>query len=160
MRRIARTVAASVAVILGLALVSVAAVGANTDNPIGRPAVPDDEKVERIPPFNPSPDKRAELEQALNAASFLSEFGERGKHEVQISVSGNPLYAISWRDDPEPQWGTGNFQRSRTVNSGFPVVQVAVNGGDRVVTCRITVDGIEKDEQSTTPERPVVFCEA
>lgn len=161
MRRIARLAAASIVIILGLALVSVAAMGANTDNPIGRPAVPDDEKVRSIPPFKPSPDERAGLQRALNGDSFLSEFGERGKHEVQVSISGGPLYAISWRDVPETQWGMGNVQRSRTINSGFPVVQVAVNGGPRVATCRITVDGIEKDEQSTAPpERPIVFCEA
>ena len=160
MRRIARTVAASIVIILGLALVSVASVGANTESTIGRPTAPDNETVGHIPPFRPSASRKADLQRNLNPSSFDSEFGKRGKHEVLVRLTGGPQYAITWRGDPKTEWGLGNVQRTRTIDSGFPVVQVVVNGGGRTVTCSIIVDGIEKDRQSTTTDKPIVYCEA
>jgi hypothetical protein len=160
MRRIVRTVAAGIVIVLGLALVSVAALGANSGSPLGRPSAPDDDKVQAVPPFNPGPAAEAGIPKKLRPSAFDSEFGKRGKHEVKIQVIGGDQYAITWRDDPETEWGAGNVQRSRTINSGFPVVQVAINGAARAATCVITVDGKERDRQSSTKTVPIVFCEA
>lgn len=161
MRRIVRTVAASFVVILGLALVSVAALGANSGNPLGPPSAPSDEKVQAIPPFNPGPAREAGIPKMLRPNSFDSEFGKRGEHKVEVSVRGGAVYGIAWRDKPEPEWGLGNVEASRTINSGFPVVQVAMSATRGVhSTCVITIDGEEKDTQSTSDETPVQFCEA
>ena len=161
MRRIVRTVAAGFVVILGLALVAVAALGANSSSPLGRPSAPDDERVQAIPPYNPGPAAEAGIPKMLRPNSFDSEFGQRGKHKVEVSVRGGAVYGISWRDKPEAEWGLGNVERSRTVNSGFPVVQVAMSATRGInSTCVITIDGEEKDTQSTSTETPVQFCEA
>jgi hypothetical protein len=152
--------AASIVIILGLALVSVAAVGAKSGNPIGRPDAPDDEVVRAVPPFTPGPAK-AGIPKSLRPNSFDSEFGKRGKHKVEVSVRGGAVYLITFRDDKEGEWGQGSVTRSRTVNSGFPVVQVGMDsssGGHS--TCVITIDGEEKDTQSTSAETPIQFCEA
>jgi hypothetical protein len=151
--------AASIVIILGLALVSVAAVGAKSGNPIGRPEAPSDDTVGAVAPFTPGPGKVG-IPKTLRPNSFDSEFGKRGKHKVEVQVIGGDQYAITWRDDPETKWGTGNVRLSRTIISGFPVAQVAVNGAARQATCVITVDGREKDRQSSTRTEPVVFCEA
>ena len=165
MRRIARLAAASIVIILGLALVAAAAFNPETGR-ISLPT-PSDEPTEEapakaIPPFDPESGvpKHAGIPQTLRPNSFDSEFGKRGKHKVEVSVIGGHEYAISWRDKADAEWGTGNTQRTRTINSGFPVVQVAVNGAARAATCVITVDGREKDRQSSTRTEPIVFCEA
>jgi hypothetical protein len=161
MRRIVRTVAAGFVVILGLALVSVAALGDNSTSPLGRPSAPDDDKVQSVPPFNPGPAPEAGIPKSLRPNVFDSEFGKRGKHKVEVRVIGGDQYAIDWRGDPETEWGTGHgAQRSRTIDSGFPVVRVAVNGAARTATCVITVDGKERDRQSSTDTTPIVVCEA
>jgi len=162
MRRIVRTVAAGVVIILGLALVSVAALGAKPANPLGRPSAPNDDKVQAIPPFNPGPAKKAGIpNKVVLPNSFETEFGKRGKHTVEVSVRGGAVYGIAWRDKREPEWGLGNVQQSRTVNGGFPLVQVAMSATRGIdSTCVITIDGEEKDTQSTTSDTPVQFCEA
>ncbi len=161
MRRFARTVAAGFVVILGLALVGVSAVGANNDGPLGRPSVPDDEKVQSVPPSNTERSRKAAIPMSLRPNSFDSEFGKRGKKKVEVRVTGSAIYVITFRDDEEGEWGEGSVSRSRTVNSGYPVVQVGMSsakGGHS--TCVITIDGEEKDTQSTSAEKPVNFCEA
>lgn len=161
MRRTIRTVAAGIVIILGLALVSVAALGANSGNPLGRPSAPEDDKVQAVPPFNPGPAVEAGIPKMMRPNSFDSEFGQRGKHKVDVRVSGGAVYGISWRDKPDAEWGVGNFQVSRTVDSGFPIVQVAMSATRGIhSTCVITIDGEEKDTQSTSSETPVQFCEA
>jgi len=161
MRRFARTAAASIVVILGLALVAVSAVGANNDGPLGRPAVPDDDKVQAVPPFSPARSKEAAIPKGLRPNSFESEFGKRGKHKVEVRVTGGAVYLITFRDDKDGEWGQGSVTRSRTINSGFPVVQVAMHATRGIhSTCVVTIDGEEKDTQSTSAEMPLQFCEA
>jgi hypothetical protein len=161
MRRIARTVAAGIVVILGLALVAVSAVGANNAGPLGRPAVPDDDKVQVVPPFNPERSKEAAIPQSMRPNSFASEYGKRSKHKVEVRVTGGAVFLITFRNDKEGEWGQGSVTRSRTVNSGFPVVQVAMQATRGIhSTCVVTIDGEEKDTQSTSAETPLQFCEA
>lgn len=161
MRRIARTAAASIVVILGLALVAVSAVGANNDGPLGRPAVPDDDKVQAVPPFQPERSKEAAIPKSVRPNSFDSEFGKRGKHKVEVRITGGAVYLITFRNDKDGEWGEGSVTRSRTVNSGFPVVQVGIHAIRGIhSTCVITVDGEERDTQSTSAETPLQFCEA
>jgi hypothetical protein len=166
MRRYVRTFAAGIVIILGLALMSAAAFNSDTGR-ISLPVVNDEPKDETyakpIPPFNPETgvSKHAGIPQSLRPDAFESEFGKRGKHKVEVRVIGGDQYAITWRDNPETEWGTGNgAQRTRTINSGFPVVRVAVNGAARTATCVITVDGQERDRQSSTDTTPIVVCEA
>ena len=164
MRRIARTVAASIVVILGLALVSAAAFNPETGR-VGLPTAPDapeDETgVKEIPPFDPESGvpKHAGIPQNP-VGIFDSEFGKRGRHDVEVVVSGSAHYVINWRGDPEAVTGYGSTRLSRTINSGFPVVRVGINGLGNVATCVLTVDGLEKDRQSTSAEEPIVICEA
>ena len=164
MRRIVRTVAASVVVILGLALVSVAAF--SSDIVIATlPEAPEDaSEGGTVAPLDPNVDNPARKVIRGDPYLFRSEFGQRGEHDVEVVVTGvaSLLYAISWRDDQKPQWGLGPVQRRRTIDSGFPVVRVTVNGGEGEgnATCVVTVDGVEKDRQSTSSEQPIVSCEA
>ena len=115
MRRFARTAAASIVVILGLALVAVSAVGADSAGPLGRPAVPDDDKVQAVPPLNPERSKEAAIPKSMRPNSFGSEFGKRGKHKVDVRVTGGAVYLITFRDDEEGEWGQGSVTRSRTI---------------------------------------------
>jgi hypothetical protein len=159
MRRFARTVAAGFVVILGLALVGVSAVG-DDGGPLGRPSVPDDERVQAAPPETSDKNKKPALPLAARPNSFNSEFGKRGKHKVDVRVSGGGIWVITFRTDKEGEWGSGSATRSRTINSGFPVVQVAMSAASGNATCTITVDGEQKDTQSTSSEKPITFCEA
>jgi hypothetical protein len=160
MRRFARTVAAGFVVILGLALVGVSAVG-DDGGPLGRPSVPEDRQVQSVPPVTTEDATKAALPISVRPNSFDSEFGKRGKHDVEVRVTGGAIWVITFRDDKEGEWGSGSATRSRTINSGFPVVQVGMSsasGGHS--TCTITIDGEEKDTQSTSAAKPVNFCEA
>lgn len=165
MRRIVRTVAASVVVILGLALVSVAAF--SSDIVIATlPEAPEDTSGGgAVAPLDPNVGN-GPARKVIQGDPYLfrSEFGKRGEHDVEVVVTGVAalIYAISWRDDQKAQWGTGPVQRRRTIDSGFPVVRVTVNGGEGEgnATCVVTVDGVEKDRQSTSSELPIVSCEA
>lgn len=161
MRRFARIAAASIVVILGLALVAVSAVGANNAGPLGRPSVPDDDRVQIVPPFTPERSQEAAIPKSVRPNSFDSEFGKRGKHKVEVRVTGGAVYLITFRDDKDGEWGEGSVTRSRTVTSGFPVVQVGMHATRGIhSTCVITVDGEERDTQSTTADTPIQFCEA
>lgn len=165
MRRIVRTVAASIVVILGLALVSVAAF--SSDIAIATlPEAPEDASEGRaVAPLDPNVGN-GPARKVITGDPYLfqSEFGQRGEHDVEVVVTGvaSLLYAINWRNDQKPEWGLGQVQRRRTIDSGFPVVRVTVNGGEGEgnATCVITVDGVEKDRQSTSSEEPIVACEA
>ena len=163
MRRIVRTVAASIVVILGLALVSVAAFSSDIDIATLPEAPEDASEGGAVAPLDPNIGN-GPARKVLTGDPYLfrSEFGKRGKHDVKVVVAGSILYAINWRNVPKPQWGMGQAQYTRTIDSGFPVVRVTVNGGERGgrASCVVTVDGVEKDRQSTSPEEPIVACEA
>src|SRR3546814_2568126 len=86
--------------------------------------------------------------------SFESEFGKRAKHKVEVRVTGGAVYLITFRNDKEGEWGQGSATRSRTVNSGFPVVQVAMHA----------TRGIHRSEEHTSELQSLmrisyaVFC--
>lgn len=159
MRLIARRVAAVVAIVLGLAFVSLAAFGTDS-SPIGRPSVPDDEpQAGIIPPLNPRAGNTDIRRQQYQPNIFASEFGKRGKHVVTVSVRGSAYYLIAWRDKTV-EGARGPVSKTRTITGGFPLVRVGIDAKGGASTCSITIDGKEKDTQSTSEEFPVVFCEA
>jgi len=162
MRRIARTIAASIVVILGLALMSAAALSTDIVDAALPEAPESAAKGGAIKPLNPNADNPPVRKVGPDAPSiFTTEFGKRGKHEVKVTISGGAHYVITWRDDPVSEEGRGNVQRSRTIDSGFPVVQVGMTGTSGYhSTCIIVVDGTEKDRQSTSDETPVQICAA
>jgi hypothetical protein len=157
MRLIARRAAAVIAIVLGLACVSAAALGSDS-SPIGRPPVPDDEpRVGAIPPLNPR--TTPARPKPKPPSSFDTEFGDRGSHEVTVTIRGSAHYLVNWRDK-ESKIGVGNVTQSRTIEGGFPLAQVAMQAVRGNSTCTITIDGDVKDTQSTTAETPIAYCEA
>lgn len=162
--RLFRTIAAVIAIVLGLACVSLAAFGADAMKSV-TPNSSDDERkpsARALPPLDPEAGNTETRmwEGGPVPDSFKSEFGQRGKHEVTVSVTGGAVYGVTWRDQAEPKWGVGNFSAERTVNGGFPLVQVVMqNKTGRNSTCVVTVDGIEKDRQSTSTEHLIQVCE-
>ena len=164
MRRFARLFAASIVVILGLALVSAAAFNPQTGRvslPTAQDEPQDEPPRKAIPPFDPKSGlgKHAGIPQALRYNAFNSEFGKRGNHEVTVSMSGPGYYSVHWRDGKIEE-GAGRYSRTKTVKGGFPLALIAVNGAGRTVTCSITIDGVEKDTQTANAEEPIIFCEA
>jgi hypothetical protein len=160
MRLIARRVAAVVAIVLGLACVSLAAFGTDA-RPLGRQPAPDDTpQAGTIPPLNPragNTDIRRTTQIAPDI--FNSEFGKRGKHVVTVTIRGSAYYLIAWRDK-QVLGSRGPLHVTKTLTGGFPLVRVGIDAKGGASTCVITVDGKEKDTQSTSTEFPVVFCEA
>lgn len=152
--------AASVVIILGLALVGVSAVGVQQGNPLNRPDAPEGEGVPSVRPFDPDAENdrvRTITEDAPQV--FGTEFGKRGDHEVTVSMSGPGFYQVHWRGQKKVEEGAGQYNRTRTVNGGFPLALIIVNGGGRAVGCTITIDGIEKDTQRTSAQQPAVACQ-
>jgi hypothetical protein len=160
MRLIARRVAAVVAIVLGLACVSLAAFGTDA-RPLGRPPAPDNTpQAGTIPPLNPRAGN-TDIRQTTQIAPdiFASEFGKRGKHVVTVTIRGGAYYLIAWRDK-QSATSRGPVHMTKTISGGFPLVLVAIDnrGGDS--TCSISIDGKEKDTQSTGADSPIVYCEA
>lgn len=160
MRRIVRTVAAGFVVILGLALVSVAAFSSNIVNAT-LPEAPTTASGGGgdVKPLNPNADNGPVRKNTVNVPNiFGTEFGSRGKHEVTVSMGGQGYYQVHWRDGKKED-GAGQYNRTRTVVGGFPLVLISVNGLGRTASCTITIDGVEKDTQTTNAETPIVLCE-
>jgi len=159
MRRIARTVAASIVVILGLALVSVASFSSNIVTATLPEAPTDVSEGGAVAPLDPNADNGPVRKITLDAPElFATEFGKRGKHEVTVTMGGQGFYQVHWRDG-KVEDGAGRYNRTRTIKGGFPLALIAVNGAGRAVSCSVTIDGIEKDTQTTSAKTPVVFCE-
>lgn len=160
MRRIVRTVAAGVVVILGLALVSVAAFSSNIVTATLPEAPTDTSQGNEVAPLDPNANNGPIRKINVGMPDiFATEFGKRGKHQVTATMSGAGYYAVQWRGDKEAKQGAGAYSKTKTVNGGFPLVLLAINGAGRAVSCTITIDGVEKDTQTTSAETPVVFCE-
>jgi hypothetical protein len=159
MRRIVRTVAAGIVVILGLALVSVAAFSSNIVTATLPEAPTDASQGDAVAPLDPNADNGPIRNNTLDVPDvFATEFGKRGKHRVTITLSGPAFYQVQWRGE-KTETGAGAYNRTRTVEGGFPLALIIVNGAGRAVSCSITIDGVEKDSQSTDAKTPVVFCE-
>ena len=159
MRRIVRTVAASLVVILGLALVSVAAFSSDIVEATLPEAPTSASQGRQVDPLNPNADNRRTARNIdVDAPDiFGTEFGKRGKHEVTISMGGQGYYQVHWRGG-KPEKGLGNYSRTRTVNGGFPLALIVVNGLGRSVSCSVTIDGVEKDSKASSAEEPIIFC--
>ncbi|HUQ00141.1 MAG TPA: hypothetical protein VM093_06745 [Aeromicrobium sp.] len=159
MRLIARRVAAVVAIVLGLAFVSLAAFGTDA-TPLGRQSVPDEEpQAGTIPPLNPRAGNTDIRRTQVAPDIFGSEFGKRGKHVVTVAVQGSAYYLIAWRDK-QVVGSRGPLTVTKTIEGGFPLVRIGIDAKGGPSTCVITVDGKEKDRQSTSEDFPIVFCEA
>ena len=159
MRRIARMIAASIVVILGLALVSAAAFSPDIVEATLPEAPESAVEGDQVAPLDPNADNPSVRKIAQGAVDiFGAEFGKRGNHEVTVSMSGPGYYAVHWRDGKVDD-GAGTYNRTRTVKGGFPLALIAVNSAGRIVTCTVTIDGIVKDRQTTSAESSIIFCE-
>jgi hypothetical protein len=160
MRRIVRTVAAGIVVILGLALVSAAAFTSDIVNATLPEAPTDASEGAEVAPLNPNEDNGpVRKNTSLDAPDiFGTEFGKRGKHEVTVTMSGPGFYHVQYRDGKSED-GAGVYNETKTVTGGFPLALIAINGAGHTVSCSITIDGVEKDTQTTTTKDPIVFCE-
>ena len=158
MRRIARTAAASVVIILGLALVSVAAFSSDIVTATLPEAPTDVSDGAHVAPLDPNADNGPVRRIDPDAPDiFSTEFGARGEHEVSVTMGGQGYYQVSWRGG-KVEKGLGSYNRTKTVKGGFPLVLIVVNGLGRAVSCSVTIDGVEKDSQSSSTDAPIVFC--
>jgi hypothetical protein len=159
MRRIVRTVAASIVVILGLAFVSVAAFSSDIVNATLPQAPTSASEGGEVKPFDPNADNGPARKIDMDGPDiFATEFGSRGKHTVTVTVSGGGYYQVIWRTG-KPDAGPGQYNRTRTLKGGFPLVRVGIHGAGPFVTCTITIDGVKRDTQTTTAEIPELYCE-
>jgi hypothetical protein len=173
MRLNARTAAALLAIVVGLALVVFAALGSKGSLP-GTLKPPPPIPVARgtIPPLEPdtgvraskdkgSGDKDATAVPGFTGDIFASEYGDRGTHKVKVTIRANgPAgYSIKWRDGKSEQGSTAGLTRERTIKGGFPLTQVAVQGlGASQVTCTVDIDGVEKSTKTTDRKYAIQFC--
>jgi hypothetical protein len=159
MRRIARTIAASIVVILGLALMSAAALSPDIVNATLPDAPERASEGAQVAPLDPNADNGPVRDIEVGVPGiFATEFGKRGKHEVAVSMSGPGYYQVHWRGG-KVEKGLGRYNDTKTVEGGFPLVLIAVNGAGRTVSCSVTIDGVKKDTQTTNAKTPIIFCE-
>ena len=159
MRRIVRTVAAGIVIILGLALVSAAAFSSDIVTATLPDAPTTASEGGEVEPFDPNADNGPIRKYNVNSPNiFGTEFGKRGKHEVAVSMDGQGFYEVRWRGG-KVEDGAGPYHRTRTVDGGFPLALITINGGGQPVSCSITIDGVEKDSQTASPKTPIVSCE-
>jgi hypothetical protein len=173
MRLNARTVAALLAIIVGLALVVFAALGSKGSLPgTLKPPPPIPEAKGTIAPLDPNTGVRKAKDSKTgdqDAAGipgftgdiFASEYGDRGTHKVKVTINANgPAgYSIKWRDGKSEQGSTAGLTRERTIKGGFPLTQVAVQGlGASTVTCTVDIDGVEKSTKTTARKYAIQFC--
>ena len=175
MRLNARTVAALLAIVVGLALVVFGALGSKGSLPGTLKAAPEIPVVTAaIPPIDPdtgvqtNSGKKTEGDKALEDQAraktdfFATEYGDRGKHEVTVTVNAGSRssFLIHWRDGKSEKGAAASLTRTRTITGGFPVAYVlgqAVPPATRV-TCTITIDGVQKVTQTTTGGWSIVSC--
>lgn len=175
MRLNARTGAALLAIVVGLALVVFGALGSKGSLPgMRKEAPPIPVETAAIPPLNPNTgvrkdsDKTTEGEKELEKVAssgknvFATEYGDRGKHEVEVTVSAgsSSAYLINWRGGKTEKGASANLTRTRTITGGSPLAHVVaqVIPPATRVTCTITIDGVQKVSQSTTGSWSLVSC--
>jgi hypothetical protein len=171
MRLNARTGAALLAIFVGLALIAFAALGSKGSLPGTLKAAPDlPAATGAIPPLETDTgvtsrrkgltnDQKPTL--GVTSDIFDSEYGDRGEHEVSVSISasGTAGYLIKWRDGKSEKGTTSGLTRARTVRGGFPLAQIGVQGLPAAhVTCTITVDGVQKASKSSQKKYGIALC--
>jgi len=175
MRLNARTGAALLAIVVGLALVVFGALGSKGSLPgTLKPAPPIPVASGTIAPIQPDTgvrkntgkktegDKALEDQARAKADVFASEYGDRGEHKVTVTISSGSrsAYVIDWRGGKSEKGAAASLNRTRTITGGFPIVHVlaqAVPPASRV-TCSISIDGAKKTTQSITGSWSVVSC--
>ena len=173
MRLNARTAAALLAIVVGLALVVFAALGSKGSLPgTLKPPPPIPVAKGTIAPLELDPgvgtgkdkgpgDKDAAAVPGFTGDIFGSEYGDRGTHKIKVTIRANgPAgYSIKWRDGKSEQGSTAGLTRERTLKGGFPLTQVAVQGlGASQVTCTVDIDGVEKSTKTTDRKFAIQFC--
>jgi hypothetical protein len=175
MRLNARNGAALLAIVVGLVVVVFAALGSKGSLPgTLKPAPPIPVATGPIAPIDPNAGvsknvgKKTDGDKALRSMPgfskdpFATEYGERGKHEVTVTITtnGGSAYLLTWRGGKSERGSAKGLTRTRTIYGGLPVVQVigqAISPASRI-TCTITVDGVKKVTQTTTGTWSVVTC--
>jgi hypothetical protein len=172
MRLNARTGAAILAIVVGLALIVFAALGSKGSLPGTRKPAPEIPiATGTIAPLDPMAGVRKGDPKAAKPEApapgfnindiFETEYGDRGTHEVTVSVQSHGIagYSINWRDGKAERGTTNGFSKTRKITGGFPLAQVGVQGlPANAVTCTITVDGAEKATKTTSSSHTVAIC--
>jgi hypothetical protein len=169
-----QTIAGFVAILLGLVIVGAAlyeVFGNRQEDSVYQSATIDADNAARtgtIKPIDPggSPVGKLRTDDGTTGGGtssvFANEYGDRGTHEVTISVTGGRVgYAAQWRDGKQKARGTtnGTWTRTRTIKGGFPLAQVTIQGiMSARASCTITVDGIEKSSEAITKTWGVTWC--
>lgn len=166
-----QTIAGFAAILLGLLIVGAAlyeVFGNRQEDSVYQSATIDADTASRtgtINPIDPGGSKAGKLrtydEATTSSRVFANEYGDRGTHEVTVSVSGGRVgYAAQWRDGPKARGTTtGTWSRTRTVKGGFPLAQVTIQGiMSASASCTITIDGIEKSSEAITKTWGVTWC--
>jgi hypothetical protein len=174
MRLNARTGAALLAIVVGLGLIVFGALGSKGSLPGTLKPAPEIPVAKgTIAPLEPntgvhkSKNTSKGSEEQIEAAPgfsnniFDTEYGERGEHDVKVTISANGTagYVINWRDGKSERGTTSGLTRERTLKGGLPLAQVGVQGLPASgVTCTITVDGVEKVTKTTRTKYGIALC--
>ena len=169
-----QTIAGLIAIGLGLMILGAAlyeVFGNRQEDSVYRSATIDADRAARtgaIAPIDPGGSKVGKLrtDDGTTAGGppsvFANEYGDRGTHEVTVSVTGGRVgYAVQWRDGEQKARGTttGTWSRTRTLKGGFPLAQVTIQGiASASASCTITIDGIEKSSEAITKAWGVTWC--
>lgn len=166
-----QTIAGVVAILLGLVIIGAALYEVFGNQPeesvFGAETIEaeSDTRPGSIDPLDPGGSKvgtlRNDEEPAGPGNIFGTQYGDRGEHEVTVTVSGGRVgYSAQWRDGHRERGATtGTWSRTRTLKGGFPLAQVTIQGVmSASATCTITIDGIEKATESITKTWGVTWC--
>jgi hypothetical protein len=157
-----RTIAALVAIALGLLLVGgvlYSVLAEDPESPVFRDE-PGEVTVGRLDPIDPGGSKGGKLRTATDVPKaeqkwlvYETEYGGRGEHEVTIAVRGSQFgFSATWRDKHEEEGAAeGGWSKTRTVKGGSPLAAVTIYSFSGSASCTITVDGIETDSTSVGP---------
>ena len=98
---------------------------------------------------------------------FPTAFGARERRTVTVQVSGNGYVNVGlyYRDRKKPQlMVVRGHSATRTFKSRFPMAAIAIQlpgnlpGGASRGACKIVIDGVDVDTETTTKPGELVYC--
>jgi hypothetical protein len=165
-----RTALATLAIVVGLVVIGVAAFGGSGSSSKGGSASDTKGAVKAVPPIDPD-DQDAEQPKKAEAVDltdpFASGYGAKGRHRVKIRVTGNGYVniAVSWRDRQDrKEFAARAHSETRTVRGKFPLAFVAIQlpgnlpGGASSATCTIEIDGVQVAKETSRKKGALKAC--
>jgi hypothetical protein len=165
-----RTTLATVAIVIGLVVIGVAAFGGSGSSSKSGSGSDTKGAVKPVAPIDPDDQdaERPKEEEPVDLTDpFASGYGAKGRHRVKIRVSGNGYVniAVSWRDRQDPkELAARSHSETRTVKGKYPLAFVAMQlpgnlpGGASSATCTIEIDGVQVAKVTTRKKGALKAC--